>query len=144
MGTRCHQLAMYVVFESPLQMLADSPSNYLREPECLEFLAKVPTVWDETIVLSARVADHIVVARRNKDEWYIGAMTGKSGQELLLDFSFLESGDYTIECFRDGINADRCAVDYKKITKNITAKDKMKINLVKGGGWAAQIYPRRK
>ncbi len=144
MGTRCHQLAMYVVFESPLQMLADSPSNYLREPECMEFLAKVPTVWDETIVLYAQVADHVALARRSEDDWYIGAMAGKSGRELLIDFSFLEAGDYTIECFRDGINADRCAVDYKKITKNITAKDKMKIKLVNGGGWAARIYRREK
>jgi alpha-glucosidase len=144
MGTRCHQLAMYVVFESPLQMLADSPSNYLREPECMEFLAKVPTVWDETIVLYAQVADHVALARRSEDDWYIGAMAGKSGRELLIDFSFLEADDYTIECFRDGINADRCAVDYKKITKNITAKDKMKIKLVNGGGWAARIYRREK
>lgn len=144
MGTRCHQLAMYVVFESPLQMLADSPSNYLREPECMDFLAKVPTVWDETIVLSAQVADHVALARRSEDDWYIGAMAGKSGRELPVDFSFLKAGDYTIEYFRDGINADRCAVDYKKITKNITAQDKMKIKLADGGGWAARIYRKPK
>src|ERR1019366_6164736 len=75
MGTRCHQLAMYVVFESPLQMLADSPSNYLREPEAMEFLSAVPTVWDETRVLDAKIAEYVVVARRRGKDWYIGAMT---------------------------------------------------------------------
>jgi hypothetical protein len=73
-GTRCHQLAMYVVFESPLQMLADSPSNYYREKECMEFLSKVPTVWDETKVLAAKLADYILVARKYRNEWYVGAI----------------------------------------------------------------------
>jgi alpha-glucosidase len=142
MGTRCHQLAMYVVYESPLQMLADSPSNYMKEPECLEFLTKVPTVWDETIVLAAEVAGYIALARRSGDEWYIGAMTGATGRELPIDFSFLKSGKYTIDIYRDGINADRCAIDYKKVTKDINGGDKMKIKLAKGGGWAARIYKK--
>ena len=73
-GTRCHQLGMYVVFESPLQMLADSPSNYYREKECMEFLSKVPTVWDETKVLAAKLADYILVARKYRNEWYVGAI----------------------------------------------------------------------
>jgi alpha-glucosidase len=139
LGTRCHQLAMYVVYESPLQMLADSPSNYLREPECMEFLAKVPTVWDDTKVLDAKVADYVLVARRNGDEWYVGAMTDWTGRELTVDFSFLESGRHTIEIYQDGINADRFGNDYKKETKTISAEDKMKIKLAPGGGWAAII-----
>ena len=74
-GTRCHQLGMYVVFESPLQMLSDNPSNYYREPECMEFLEAVPTVWDDTKVLDAKVSDYILVARRSGDKWFVGAMT---------------------------------------------------------------------
>jgi alpha-glucosidase len=139
MGTRCHQLAMYVVYESPLQMLADSPSNYLREPECMEFLAKVPTVWDQTKVLDAKVADYVLVARKNGDEWYVGAMTDWTGRELTVDFSFLEPGRHTIDIYEDGINADRFGNDYKKETKIISAEDKMKIKLAPGGGWAAII-----
>ena len=139
MGTRCHQLAMYVVYESPLQMLADSPSNYLREPECMEFLAKVPTVWDETKVLDAKVADYVLVARKNGAEWYVGAMTDWTGRELTVDFSFLDPGQHTIDIYKDGINADRIGNDYKKETKKVSARDKMKIKLAPGGGWAAII-----
>ncbi|MHC4645719.1 MAG: glycoside hydrolase family 97 protein [Planctomycetota bacterium] len=141
MGTRCHQLAMYVVFESPLQMLADSPSNYLREPECMEFLAKVPTVWDETVVLDARAADYVLVARKSGTEWYVGAMTDWTGRELTVDFSFLEAGRYTMEIYADGINADRYGNDYRKDTAKVSAGDKMKIKLAPGGGWAAIIRP---
>jgi len=139
LGTRCHQLAMYVVYESPLQMLADSPSNYLREPECMEFLAKVPTVWDETKVLDAKVADYVLVARKNGAEWYVGAMTDWTGRELTVDFSFLGKGRHTINIYKDGINADRFGNDYKKETRKISARDKMKIKLAPGGGWAAII-----
>jgi alpha-glucosidase len=139
MGTRCHQLAMYVVYESPLQMLADSPSNYLREPECMEFLAKVPTVWDETKVLDAKVADYVLVARKNGTQWYVGAMTDWTARELTVDFSFLEPGWHSIDVYKDGINADRWGNDYKHDTTKISASDKMKIKLAPGGGWAAVI-----
>ena len=139
MGTRCQQLAMYVVYESPLQMLCDSPSNYMREPECMEFLSKVPTVWDETKVLDARVADYVIVARRNGDQWYIGAMTDWTPREFTLDFSFLAPGKHTMTFYRDGVNADRYASDYKKETIEINSGDKLSIKLAPGGGWAAMI-----
>ena len=140
MGTRCHQLAMYVVFESPLQMLCDSPSRYLREPECMEFLSKVPSVWDQTKALEAKVGDYILVARKSGSQWYVGAMTDEVKREMMVDFSFLEDGEYTIEIYRDGINADRYGNDYKKIVRNISNSDKLKIELAPGGGWAARIY----
>ena len=141
MGTRCHQLAMYVVYESPLQMLADSPSNYMKERQCMEFLAKVPTVWDQTKVLDARVGDYVLLARKSAVRWYLGAMTDWTGRELTVDFSFLEPGRYTMEIYKDGINADRYGNDYKKETAKISAGDKMKIQLAPGGGWAAIISP---
>ena len=140
MGTRCHQLAMYVVYESPLQMLADSPSHYLREPECMEFLSRVPTVWDETRVLAAEVADYVVIARRRGEEWYVGAMTDWTARDLSVDFSFLAPGEYKIEIFRDGINADRFGSDYKKSVGKVSPADRLNIRLAPGGGWAARIW----
>src|SRR5262245_40816875 len=102
MGTRCHQLAMYVVYESPLQMLADSPSNYLREPEAMEFLGPVPTVWDETRVLDARIGEYVAIARRSGRQWYVGAMTNWTARELELDCSFLPAGGFRMDAYQDG------------------------------------------
>jgi len=141
MGTRCHQLAMYVVFESPLQMLADSPSNYLREPEAMEFLAPVPTVWDETRVLDAKLGEYLVVARRNGRDWYVGAMTNWTGRDLEVDLSFLPSGNFSMDAYQDGVNADRLASDYVKTKGQVTGSKKFKITLAPGGGWAARIHP---
>ena len=140
LGTRCHQLAMYVVFESPLQMLSDSPSNYLREPEAMEFLAPVPSTWDETKVLDARIAEYVVVARRNGRDWYVGAMTDWTPRNLDIDLSFLPDGNFTMEAYQDGINADRNASDYKKIKMQVNRNTKIKLPLASGGGWAARIH----
>ncbi len=140
LGTRCHQLAMYVVFESPLQMLSDSPSNYMREPETMEFLGPVPTEWDETKVLDASIADYVVVARRNGPDWYVGAMTDWSPRTLEIDLSFLPAGNFTMEAYQDGVNADRNASDYKKITTQVNRNTKLKLPLASGGGWAARIH----
>jgi alpha-glucosidase len=138
-GTRCHQLAMYVVFESPLQMLADNPSNYYREPEAMEFLKKVPSVWDETRVLEAKVGDYIQIARRSGETWYVGAMTDWSPRSLELNLNFLEEGNYTLQLWQDGINASRYAADFKMDTKNVSNNSKIKIEMAPGGGWAAII-----
>jgi alpha-glucosidase len=140
LGTRCHQLGMYVVFESPLQMLSDSPSNYLREPEMMEFLAPVPSVWDDTRVLDARIAEYALVARRSGKDWYVGAMTNWTPRDLEVDFSFLPAGTFWLEAYQDGVNADRMASDYKKTKTQITRDTKLKISLAPGGGWAARIH----
>jgi alpha-glucosidase len=140
-GTRCHQLAMYVVYESPLQMLADSPTNYRREPACLSFLSKVPTVWDETRVLDAKVADYVVVARRSGRDWYIGAMTDATERTLTLDLSFLGNEVYAALIYRDGVNADRDGNDYAVSKQSLLGKDPLTIRLAPGGGWAARITP---
>jgi alpha-glucosidase len=141
-GTRCQQLAMYVVFESPLQMLADSPSNYRREPESLAFLKAVPVVWDETRVLSAAVGEHILVARRHGREWFVGALTNWTARDLDVDLSFLGTGSFSAEIFRDGANAHRAAVDYAREEKAVTGADRLPIHLAPGGGWVARIMPR--
>ncbi len=139
LGTRAHQMAMYVVFESPLQMLSDSPSNYLREDECLAFLTEVPTVWDETRVLTAQVSDWVAVARRRGDEWYVGAMTDWTPRDLALDLSFLGGGEWQVEIFADGVNADRNAEDYRHTAERVRADGKLEASLAPGGGWVARF-----
>jgi len=140
LGTRCHQLAMYVVFESPLQMLSDSPSNYLREPEAMEFLAPVPSVWDDTKVLDGKIAEYVLVARKTGNDWYVGAMSDWTARELEVDFSFLPDGNFSMDAYQDGMNADRMAGDYKKIKMSVNKSTKLKIKLAPGGGWAAHIH----
>jgi alpha-glucosidase len=140
LGTRCHQLGMYVVYESPLQMLSDSPSNYLREPEIMEFLGPVPTEWDETKVLAAQIANYVVVARRNGRDWYVGAMNDWTPRSLDIDLSFLPDGNFTMEAYQDGVNADRNASDYRKISRPVNKTTKLKLPLASGGGWAARIH----
>jgi alpha-glucosidase len=140
LGTRCHQLGMYVVYESPLQMLSDSPSNYLREPETMEFLGPVPTEWDETKVLAAQIADYVVLARRNGRDWYVGAMNDWTPRSLDIDLSFLPEGNFTMEAYQDGVNADRNASDYKKIVMPVNKTTRLKLPLASGGGWAARIH----
>ncbi len=141
LGTRVHQMAMYVVFESPLQMLSDSPSNYLDEPECTAFIAGVPTVWDETRVLSGEVGDWIALARRRGDTWYVAAMTDWSERELELDLSFLGTSAWTAEVFSDGANAKRDAEDFHRETMRIDGGETLRIRLAPGGGWAARLRP---
>ena len=142
-GTRVHQLAMYVVFDSPFSMLCDNPTNYLREPESVEFIASMPTVFDETVPLAGEIGDYVAVARRKGDTWYVGAMTDWNGRELELDFSFLGDGEYRATVFADGVNADRAAVDYTKKTISIGSGEKLSIEMKPGGGWAAIIEPIR-
>jgi alpha-glucosidase len=139
LGTRCHQLGMYVVYESPLQMLADSPSNYLREPEMMEFLGPVPSVWDDTKVLDGKIAEYVLVARKSGNDWYVGAMTDWTPRDLEIDFSFLPDGNYSMQSFEDGLNADVNASDYKMRKTTVSKATKMRIHLAAGGGWAARI-----
>ena len=140
MGTRCQQLAMYVIYEAPLQMLSDSPSNYMREPESMEFLSAVPTVWDETRVLDAKMSEYVLLARRNAADWYVGAMTNWTPRDLEIDFSFLPDGNFTLDSYQDGVNADRNASDYKKATRQVSKSTKLKIHLAPGGGWAGRVH----
>lgn len=137
LGTRCHQVAMYVVFESPLQMLCDSPSLYYRENETTEFISRIPSVWDETIVLKAKVGDYIVVARRKDDQWFIGAMTDWSPRKLEIDLSFLPEPAYFMEVMKDGLNAGKNANDYKHEKTGVNNHSVITLDLAPGGGWAA-------
>ena len=137
-GTRCHQLGMYVVYESPLQMLADSPSNYYRESVCMEFLSQVPVVWDETRVLKASVGEYVVVARRHGNTWYIGGMAGEKGQKFEIDLDFIK-GNKTLTYWEDGVNVDMNANDVARRTRKVKQGDKITITMYDGGGYAAVI-----
>ena len=141
-GTRCRQLAEYVVFESPLNMLCDSPSNYMREQECLEYIAQIPTVWDETKGLCGEVGKYIAMARRSGDVWYVGGMTDWSERTLTLDLNFLPEGEYVMEMYVDGANAHRIARDYKKTLADVPADGKVAVHMAPGGGFAMKIYKK--
>lgn len=140
-GTRCHQLAMYIVYDSPFSMLCDVPSSYLKEKESLNFIASVPTVFDETVPLAGEVGEYVAVARRKGDIWYAAAMTDWNQREIELDFSFLGEGEFKATVFADGINADRAAVDYSKDVISIGGGEKLSVDMKPGGGWAAVIEP---
>ncbi len=138
-GTRCRQLAEYVVFDSPLNMLCDSPSNYMKEKECTDFIASVPEIWDETRGLDGKVGEYIAMARRSGQDWYVGAMTDWNAREMTLDLSFLPEGDYKVELYRDGVNADRAACDYRKEVIELPSDRLLKITMAPGGGFVAKI-----
>ena len=138
-GTRCRQLAQYVIFDSPLNMLCDSPSNYMKEKECTEFIASVPEVWDETVGIDGQVGKYIAMARRSGSDWYVGGMTDWSAREITLDLSFLPEGTYQVEIYRDGVNADRAACDYKKETIDLPADRQFTVKMMPGGGFAAKV-----
>ena len=138
-GTRCQQMAMYVIYEAPLQMLSDNPTVYMKEKECTDFIVKVPTTYDETVALDGQVGEYVALARNKGDTWFAGAMTNWTPRDLTLDFSFLPAGSYGAEIFQDGINADRDATDYKKEAVKISSGQKLAIHLAPGGGWVARI-----
>ena len=137
-GTRCHQLAEYIIFDAPLTMLCDSPSNDLQEPECTEFIASVPTVWDETVALDGKIGEYVVMARRKGDTWYIGALNGWDPRDLEIDLSFLPADKTQGTAFQDGVNAHRAARDYKKTGVQVSGR-KVKAHLAPGGGYVLVI-----
>ena len=136
-GTRCRQLAEFVVFDAPLNMICDSPTSYELEPVCSDFLYRVPTVWDETVVLDGKVGDYIITARRKGDTWYVGAMTDWTERDLTVDISKLLDGPVNVEAWQDGKVAHKFGNDYQK--KSYTAEGSINIHLAPGGGWAAII-----
>ena len=138
-GTRCQQLAMFVIYEAPLQMLSDAPTAYRADPVILKYLEEVPTVWDETVALDGKVGDYAVIARKSGDVWWVGGMTDWSPRTFEVDFSFLEKGQYKAQIFQDGINADRNGNDYTQLERTINGGDKQEFKLAPGGGFVMKI-----
>lgn len=138
-GTRCRQLALYVVFESPINMLCDNPVAYMKEPESLDFIAKIPTVWDESIALNGEVGKFVTIARRKGDDWYIGGITNWDARDMQIDLSFLANGSYQMTLFTDGINAHRKGTDYQRKENRVSSGEKLNIHLAQAGGFALKL-----
>lgn len=138
-GTRVHQMAMYTTFEAPLQMLADSPTKYMQNQECTDFIAQVPTTFDETIALDGEIGKYTLIARRKGSTWYLAAMTDWVPRDLTVYLSFLGSGQHQADIFADGVNAGKEATDYLHTRKTVSSSDRLPIHLSSGGGWTAII-----
>ena len=148
-GTRVHQMAMYTIFDAPLQMLADSPTKYMQNQECTDFIAQIPTVYDQVVPLDGKLGEYVVVAKRKGARWYIAAMNNWQARDLTVDLSLLIKMNETnnkleklngrANIFTDGINADREATDYKHTQRQINSDDKLQIHLAPGGGWTAIV-----
>ena len=142
-GTRVHQMAMYTTFEAPLQMLADSPTKYMQNQECTDFIAQIPTTFDETITLDGQLGEYTLIARRKGTTWYVAAMTDWTPRDLNVDLSFLGPGQYQADIFADGVNAAKEATDYQHIRQSVSSTDRLAIHLSSGGGWTAIIRANR-
>jgi alpha-glucosidase len=140
-GTRAHAMALFVILNSPMTMLPDAPSDYKREQECTDFIAKIPVEWDETKLLQGKVGKYTVMARRSGNEWFLGAITNYDPRSIELKTDFLKPGKYKLEAIQDGINAGTRAEDYKWIEIEFVAGDTLKLNLAEGGGWVAKVAP---
>lgn len=141
-GTRAYQMALFVMFESGLQMLADNPTLYYRNADCTQFITQVPTTWDETVALDAKIGEYAIVAKRKGEKWFIGGITNNKEKKRTFDISldFLQpTKDFQMTSFEDGINADRQAMDYRKKTATVNSKSKITIQLARNGGFAAVI-----
>ena len=145
-GTRVHQMAMYTIFDAPLQMLADSPTKYMQNQECTDFISQIPTVYDQVVPLDGKLGEYVVVAKRKGNKWYIAAMNNWQARDVIIDLGLIKNhlnktpgfkGKANI--FADGINADREATDYKHTYRQITSSEKIQIHLAPGGGWTAII-----
>lgn len=140
MGTRCHQLAAYIVHDSPFTMLCDAPTNYLNEQECVDFIASLPVEVDSTFIASGELGKYIVTVRKKDVNWYIGSMTNWDERDVQLDFSFLPEGmSYTAVLFKDGVNANKQAEDYRKETIRIDKDSRLTLHLASGGGFAMKL-----
>lgn len=138
-GTRAHQVATYVVFDSPLVMLCDSPTAYEKEPETLDYIVRFPTRFDQTLIPAGEIGRYIVTARRAGDRWYLGALTNWDAREVEVKLDFLGDGRWKARIFRDGVNADRYGEDYLLEERTVTAADSLAMPMAPGGGYAVQF-----
>ena len=142
LGTRCHQAAMFIVYESPIQIFSGNPSQGLLEPAFMELLGSIPTTWDTTILVDGKVGDYIITARKKGNDWFIGAMTDWTARDLIIDLSFLDEGNYEAAICEDGVNADRYASDYKLLNKQTTKTDSLRISMAPGGGYIVRLQKK--
>ena len=139
MGTRCFQMALYVVLESGVQMLADNPTRYYQNEDCARYIASVPTTWDETRALEAKAGEYVVVAKRKGNKWFVGGITNATPRDFQLKLDFLGAGNHRLTAFKDGVNAGYQAMHYNKLEQNVTNQSTIDVHMEKNGGWAAVI-----
>ena len=139
MGTRAAQMALFVVLESGVQMLADCPTRYYDNDECTRYIADVPVLWDETRCLAAEAGQYVVVAKRKGNKWYIGGITNGKSRDLIVSLDFLADGQHKLNAFKDGINADYQAMHYNKVNQTVDKSTKLNIKMVRNGGFAGVI-----
>jgi len=138
-GTRCRQLAEYVIFESPFNMLCDAPTQYEKNQKCTDFIGAIPTVWDEMHVFKACLGKYVVEARRKGDVWYLGGITDSEPRDVEIDLSRLHfvKAPSSVLLYRDGSNVDKDAEDY--MVENLQYSPVLKVHLASGGGFAAIV-----
>lgn len=138
-GTRCHQLSMFVVYDSPLQIFSGNPSQGFMELAFMELLGSIPSTWDTTIILDAKISDYIITARKKADEWFIGGMTDWTPRAFDINLNFLEQGNYDATVCADGMNAVRYPSDYQITTTMITKDDTLHLAMAPGGGFIVKL-----
>lgn len=143
LGSRSHSMALNVMFESPLTMLPDSPSDYYANDECTSFLTKIPVVWDETKIIDAKIGEYVILARRSGDDWYLAAITNWDARKLTVDLNFLGSGKYNMNYFMDGKNTNNRAIDFVHKSQKVDSSTTIEMNLSSGGGWVAKIMRKQ-
>lgn len=143
-GTRCHEMALYVIYNEPLKMLSDATTTYAKEMECFKMINEIPTVWDETEIQDGKIGEYIISARKKGDIWYVGGITNEQARNYTLDCGFLSDGKYNATIFADGVNAAKVATDYKKTHQTIDKTSKLDLKMVGEGGFVIKIEPLKK
>jgi len=140
LGTRCHQLAEYVLFFGPTQIICDAPSNYEKEKESLTFIAEIPTVWDNSVPLAGKVGEYLIIARQKTDSWFVGGMSNWTSRDVWFKTDFLQKNTkYKATIYKDGINADRFATDYKIEEIVVPRESNLQLHITQGGGFVVKI-----
>ena len=138
-GTRCFNMALYVILESGVQMLCDNPTRYYENEDCTRYIASVPTTWDETRALEAKAGEYVIVAKRKGSKWFIGGITNGTERDFSIKLDFLSPGRHRMTAFKDGVNAGYQAMHYNKVEKNVDNSETVDIHMARNGGWAAVI-----
>ena len=138
-GTRCSQLAMFIVYNDPLPIFSGNPSQGYMEPQFMQLLGSLPTVWDTTIVIDGKIGQYIITARKHNSDWYIAALNDWNARDVTVPLNFLDDTNYHATICKDGINADRYASDYIITQQSIHKNDSLKIHLAPGGGFLVKV-----
>lgn len=141
LGTRAHQIAMFIIYYSPLQFMTDVPSNYVKEKVSLNFISAIPSTWDATQPLDSHIGEYVAMARKKGNNWFVGAMTNWTARILKIKCDFLDEKIYNVQIFKDGINADLNGNDFKTEQKKVTKGEELTVGLAPGGGWSAKFVP---